>query len=268
MAKFYPLFSSSQANASYIGNSQAGILVDAGASCKKILSALSCNAIRTDCIQGIFVTHTHSDHIKGLKTLVQKLKVPVYGTSETLEFLSHAGDKYLSPGTELIRIDPRKDPDAGVVCGDCEVRAFPTMHDEPGSCGYRVHTEDDKYCAVCTDLGIVTPEVRDALTGCDMILLESNYEPDLLWQGDYPYHLKQRISSDHGHLSNQDCADFSDYLIRTGTTRLLLGHLSQNSNTPELAAGTTVKALTEYTMGTDYLLGVAPVETPGGAVIF
>ena len=142
------------------------------------------------------------------------------------------------------------------------------MHDAPGSCGYRIHTSDDRTCAVCTDLGVVTDAVRNALTGCHMVLLESNYEPDLLWSGSYPPELKRRITSKYGHLSNQDSAELADYLIRNGTTRLLLGHLSPHNNTPELAVTATVTGLQEFRVNSDYLLGVAPVETQGGAVIF
>jgi phosphoribosyl 1,2-cyclic phosphodiesterase len=158
--------------------------------------------------------------------------------------------------------------EAAVVCGVCEVTAFPTMHDAPGSCGYRIHTEDDKYCAACTDLGVVTPEVRYALEGCDMVLLESNYEPELLRRGPYPPDLKRRIMSEYGHLSNQDSAALADFLVSSGTTRLLLGHLSPHNNTPEHAAAAAAEGLCRFTAGEDYLLGIAPVETGGGAVIF
>ncbi|MDE6004963.1 MAG: MBL fold metallo-hydrolase [Oscillospiraceae bacterium] len=261
MAKFYPLFSSSKANASYIGNQNSGILIDAGASCKKILESLACNHLTPKSIQGIFITHTHSDHIKGLKTLLNKLHVPVYASETTLEILIQQGKipahiKTIAIHSEIIS------------CGNCEIKAFPTMHDAEGSCGYQIHTSDDKYCAVCTDLGIVTPEVRQALCGCDMILLEANYEPDMLWQGAYPIEIKRRIASEYGHLSNQDSAEFANDLIRSGTTRLLLGHLSPNNNTPDLAVSAVINFLQEFQLNIDYLLGVAPVETQGGAVIF
>ena len=114
------------------------------------------------------------------------------------------------------------------------------MHDAPGSVGYHIHTADDKHCAVCTDLGVVTDEVRNALKGCQMILLEANYDPSMLWNGIYPIELKRRITSRYGHLSNEDSAEFADFLIRTGTTRLLLGHLSPNNNTPSIASGTVM----------------------------
>lgn len=263
MAKFYPLFSSSKANASYIGTKNAGILIDAGASCKKILNALSCNALNPDCIKGIFITHTHSDHIKGLKPLVSKLKVPVYGSEITLTFLAHNG--HIPETCKTVPVNTDSDV---ICCGDCELKAFPTMHDAEGSCGYQIHTSDDKYCAVCTDLGVVTPEVKQSVCGCDMVLLEANYEPDMLWQGTYPLETKRRIASEYGHLSNQDSAEFAEYLIRSGTTRLLLGHLSPNHNTPVTAVSAITNALYGFVQNTDYLLGVAPVETGGGAVIF
>lgn len=261
MAKFYPLFSSSSANASYIGGRNAGVLVDAGASCKKILEALSCNGLQPQCIQGICITHTHSDHIKGLRVLAGKLRMPVYGSQKTLETLTQGG--HIPAGVDVIPIDTR-----AIACGDCEITAFPTMHDAPGSCGYRIHTADDKFCAVCTDLGVVTPEVMQALEGCDMVLLESNYDPAMLQNGPYPPELKRRIASEFGHLSNHESAWLAAQLVQRGTTRLLLGHLSPHNNTPEKASEAAFQGLQDFTHGMDYLLGIAPVETQGGAVIF
>lgn len=261
MAKFYPLFSSSSGNASYIGGRNAGVLVDAGASCKKILTALDCNGLPQTCVQGICITHTHTDHTKGLRVLLGKLKVPVYGTETTLEKL--IADGCIPPDVQTVSVE-----DGLFTCGDCEITAFPTMHDAPGSCGYRIHTPDDKYCAVCTDLGVVTETVQKTLTGCDMVLLESNYDPEMLRKGPYPPDLKRRIMSEYGHLSNQDSAAFAAHLVRYGTTRLLLGHLSPHNNTPVLAAEAVLNGLQQFTQGTDYLLGIAPVETQGGAVIF
>ena len=261
MAKFYPLFSSSSGNASFIGSEKGGILIDAGVSCKRIVDALGRNDIPKEAVQGIFITHSHSDHMTGLKVLSKKLRVPVYATQETLTALFAKGA--VPDNVETVCVDTR-----AIDCGGCEITAFPTMHDAPGSCGYRIHTADDKLCAVCTDLGVVTEAVRDAVTGCDMVLLEANYDPEMLVNGPYPPELKGRIMSDHGHLSNPDSAVFADHLVSAGTTRLLLGHLSPHNNTQTLAANAVLGGLARFTQGMDYLLGIAPVESPGGAVIF
>jgi phosphoribosyl 1,2-cyclic phosphodiesterase len=149
-----------------------------------------------------------------------------------------------------------------------EIRCFNTPHDTIQSCGYRIHTQDDKYCAVCTDLGHITEEVDNALLGCRLVLLESNYDENMLRTGGYPLYLKQRILSDNGHLSNTDCAAQVERLIENGTTHFILGHLSQDNNRPEIADSTVQNSLSRYVRGKDYLLGVAPVETQGGAVIF
>lgn len=260
MAKFYPLFSSSSGNAHYIGGRNAGILVDAGVSCKRILGALETNGLNPGCIQGIFITHTHSDHIKGLRVLSGKLRCPVYGTETTLSVLQEGG--HIPPGIDCCPVEN------GSLCGDCEVTAFSTSHDAPGSCGYRIRTPDEKLCAVCTDLGVMTDEVRRGILGCDMVLLESNYDPGMLRNGPYPPDLKRRIASEHGHLSNPDAARTAAELVAEGTTRILLGHLSPHNNTPELAAEAALRGLAGFRHGLDYVLGIAPTETTGGAVIF
>lgn len=261
MAKFYPLFSSSKGNVSYIGTQQEGILVDAGASCKKIMEKLSCNAIDQKAVRGIFITHVHNDHVKGLKVLSKKLQVPVYASETTLRLLK--SEQQIPEEVKTVSVDTN-----AVECGGCAVTAFPTTHDCPGSTGYRIHTSDNRNCAVCTDLGVITPEVKHALKGCDMVLLEANYDVSLLWNGQYPIELKKRITSRFGHLSNEDSAKLAEYLIESGTTRLLLGHLSQNNNTPLIAAQTVTDRLKAFRQNFDYLLGIAPVETNGGAVIF
>lgn len=260
MARLYPLFSSSKGNSTFIGNEKGGILIDAGVSFKRLSAALDVNNIPLTAIQGVFITHGHSDHIGGLKMLTAQTGCSVYGQKKTLRQLVDS-DK-ISPNAYIVEVS-----DKITVCG-MEISCFNTPHDTIQSCGYKIHTPDDKYCAVCTDLGHITEEVDNALTGCKMILLESNYDENMLRTGNYPFHLKERILSSNGHLSNPDCAVQIGKLIKRGTTHFLLGHLSQDNNRPQIADKTTTDYLSEFTRGKDYLLGIAPVETKGGAVIF
>lgn len=261
MARIYPLFSSSKGNAHFIGTEKAGILIDCGVSFRKLSSALRINRIPISAVQAVFITHEHSDHVSGLKILTQQTGIPVYGTKKTLRRL--CDEDKISPKSPVI--DMR-----GVIpCADMEISYFSTSHDAVEPCGYKIHTYDDKYCAVCTDTGCITPETDDALTGCKMVLIESNYDENMLRRGNYPLYLKQRILSENGHLSNDACALQVEKLIKYGTTHVVLGHLSQDNNKPSFAFNTVKNFLDEnYVFNKDYLMGVAPVETQGGAVIF
>ena len=169
--------------------------------------------------------------------LLKQLAVPVYATAETVASLREAQYLTESQGIAL--------PEGASVCvADMAFSAFPTSHDAVGSCGYRIHTADDRTCAVCTDLGCVTDAVQEAVTGCDMVLLEANYDGSMLQNGCYPPMLKARICSSQGHLSNAASAEEAAYLLAHGTTRLVLGHLSQNNNTPQCAEQTVLDGLT------------------------
>lgn len=261
MARIYPLFSSSKGNSSFIGTEQGGILIDCGVSFKRLSAALEINNIPLAAVQAVFITHEHSDHVAGLAMLTKKTSIPVYGQKRTLQRLCDAGK--IAPSSHVIDMTGK-----AIACAGSEVTCFNTPHDTIQSCGYRIHTSDDKYCAVCTDLGHITPEVDQALKGCRMVLLESNYDENMLRTGPYPLYLKERILSPNGHLSNEDCAAQAEKLIEQGTTHILLGHLSQDNNHPRIADYTTETRLSRYVRGRDYLLGVAPAETRGGAVIF
>ncbi len=150
-----------------------------------------------------------------------------------------------------------------------EVVPFDTPHDVAHSVGFRIQA-GERAIGYATDLGEVTAEIWQGLSGADLVLIESNYEPRLLAISSYPYYLRQRIASDHGHLSNPDCADTVRRLAQTGTARFVLAHLSRENNTPELAAGATLSALAEAGMeeGRDFLLTVANRLTVTGPILF
>lgn len=261
MARIYPLFSSSKGNSSFIGNSDGGILVDAGVSCKRLCEALKANDIDPAVIQGIFITHTHSDHVSGLKVLTKKYHIPVFAQKTNLEIL--VSDGKIDPACDVNEVD-----DNEVCIGDYAVKGFATFHDTPASCGYQIKTPDGKQVCVCTDLGTVTNEVDMHLSGSDLVLLESNYDESMLKNGPYPYELKRRIASDHGHLSNSACGEQLKKLMTAGTYKFILGHLSQENNTPFQAENSAVGALGDYERNSDYILHIAKPEGSGMAVAF
>lgn len=254
MAKFCSLFSSSKANCTYISGTSGAVLVDAGASAKAILSAIDEIGEDINKIRAILITHEHSDHIKGLKTLSKKLNVPIMASVKTLETLGEidAVDK----GAELVPIDNICENDFG------EVLRFDTMHDCEGSSGYTISLPEGIKASVCTDLGVVTPGVRESLRGSNIILIESNHDLRMLQNGPYPPELKLRIAGEKGHLSNSACARELPDLLHSGTTRFVLGHISENNNIPALAMRTNQAALMDIgaVSSKDYLMYCAGKE--------
>lgn len=264
MSKFYSLFSSSKGNASFLGNPSGGVLVDAGVSCRKLLRALEAHDISPEAVQAVCITHAHTDHIAGLRVLLGKYPVPVYATADTIATLK--GIEKMPGDAEFREIGFSET----VHMDTMEVTAFPTMHDAPGSCGYRFTMADGQTCAVCTDLGCVTPEVEAGVFGADLVLLEANYDPKMLRYGPYPAALQARIRGEYGHLSNGDSAGMAEELIAHGTTRIVLGHLSEKNNTMPLAQQTVLEHLQEQGMrrNQDFLMQVASPEGLEQAVIF
>lgn len=261
MARIYPLFSSSKGNAIYIGTQTSGILIDAGVSCKRLVEGLALNGIAPEAVRGIFITHEHSDHVCGLKVFTKKFRTEVIAQKLNLEYLTESN--YINSNSPVREINENP-----IEFADFQISAFETSHDTRQSCGYRIDTPDGKTCCVCTDLGKITETVHNHLCGSDLVLLEANYDREMLRNGPYPYFLKQRIASTTGHLCNIDSAREIGELIKTGTTQIVLGHLSQENNTPNIAGNTVINELSDYRYKHDYLLKVAPVETGGEVIAF
>ncbi len=255
MARFCPLYSSSSGNCTYIGSSQGGILIDAGVSAKRTEAALAEIGVDPKSIGAIFITHEHSDHVSGVRVFASRYGIKVYATAGTLDAMEKSGAVNAKNETSVI-------PYSGIEAASMLVRPFRTSHDARESCGYTVITPDSKRISVCTDLGVVTDEVLRAVSGSDLILLESNHDVNMLRNGSYPYITKRRILSDIGHLSNVTCADTAVKLLESGTTRFFLGHLSRENNFPELAYETTKAAMSMAGAceNVDYILKIASQE--------
>ena len=254
MAVFCSLFSGSSGNCSYVENDGNALLIDAGVSARSISTALSQVGSSIGNIKGVFVTHEHIDHIRGLATLISKYKIPVYANQGTirgiLSALKNIDSDYIN---ELATGET-------IECAGMCVSSFKTSHDSNESVGYRVQTADGKSAAVATDLGYVSETVMENITTCNVVMLESNHDVRMLQCGRYPYFLKRRILSDEGHLSNDDCASVLPVLVRNGAKHIYLAHLSEDNNFPELAVQTSVSALEACGLkrGSDYEIEAAP----------
>ncbi len=243
--------SGSSANCILIKNSTYGILIDCGVGVRTLNCALKAVGLDASRIAAIFITHEHSDHVKGLETVLKYHNIPVFGNEATL----NAARCRYDINDETFVVLPSG---ASAACPDMKVTSFRTPHDSAESVGYTV-TDGVKKFSVATDMGIMTKEVACAIVGSDTVVIESNYDEFMLKNGIYPPALKSRILSQTGHLSNDDCARFSPLLVERGTKRIILGHLSQNNNTPDLAYAATEKVLKEkgIEVGRDVFLSAA-----------
>ncbi|MBD5129625.1 MAG: MBL fold metallo-hydrolase [Ruminococcaceae bacterium] len=257
MARIYPICSSSEGNSTFIGTRGHGILVDAGCSFRALNNSLGLIDTDMSGIEAVFITHEHTDHIKGLEQILKHTDVPIFATPATADAL-----RELKKIPENAVIYNAYD---GYQSASFEVSCFKTSHDAADSVGYKIRYGGEYY-GVCTDTGFVTEEAEQALKGCLAVLLESNYEEDMLRRNpNYPPILKARILGEQGHLSNVLCAEFAEKLVRGGTRHLILGHLSRENNTPQTARTHTKKFLEERGLleERDFTLNVAPVQTTG-----
>ena len=226
---FCPLYSGSSGNALFVQYGQTRLLIDAGKTGKCLFSALEAIGVDPKTLNAVLVTHEHSDHISGAGVLCRKLKIPVYATEATW----HAMDRKVGAIPPELRVTFDKSQDFYV--GDIGVVPFLIPHDAAEPVGYRLWGGNVSI-STATDLGHFPRAIRDQIAGSSLVLLESNHDPDMLrMNGKYSQRLKQRILSNHGHLSNDACADALLQLVDGGTQHVILGHLSGENNTPALA---------------------------------
>ena len=225
--KISPLFSGSKGNCIYIGTETSKVLVDAGYSCTKIANELKKVDTHMEDIDGILITHEHSDHIAGVGVISRKYDIPVYANEQTwCEMEKRLGEVQ----SKNIRVIDEQDFYVKDLC----VQPYEISHDAVRPFGYSV-TAGGKKVSIMTDLGRVTEKILAQVAGSSIVLLESNHDVEMLKCGPYPYELKRRILSTHGHLSNDDAAKTAYQLAAAGVRGILLGHLSEKNNFYELA---------------------------------
>ena len=238
--------SGSSGNCALLSDRDTHILLDAGISARRIRQSLLDAGLELQELNGVLITHEHSDHVSGLKTLLKYAEIPILAPHTVAARLCGA----VPEAVDHMRVIPTLSP---VRVGALTVTAFHTPHDTDESVGYRV--EGRGTFALATDMGHVTEEVLAGLLGADTVLIESNHDLDMLRDGPYPLYLKRRILSDQGHLSNADCARLARKLAEAGTGKIILGHLSRENNRPALALTETERELE----GFDTRLYCAPV---------
>lgn len=250
MVNFISLISGSSGNSTFISDGKTHILTDCGMSGTKLKAALAKLNIRPEDLSALLITHEHSDHVRGAGVIARRYGLPVYATEKTLLKMD-CGSIDLS----LINcITPDKDFEINTI----GVLPFKIPHDAADPVGYSYFAENEKY-SLATDIGHMNSYLLNCLKGSRAVLLESNHDEELLQIGSYPYPLKRRILSDTGHLSNKSAAKCALELVKGGTERITLGHLSLENNRPEIAMLETHNMLTAagVSVGEDMKLKVA-----------
>ena len=247
MVKFISLVSSSSGNSTLFSDGETNILIDCGLSGSALCEKLEGTGVSPSELSGIFVTHEHSDHTKGVGVIARRYNIPVYATEKT--FCSMNIGK-LSP--EQVRIIT---PYSTFTIGETDILPFSIPHDAADPVGYSFFSGSGKY-TLATDIGFMPDRLFESISGSNSIILESNHDIEMLRYGSYPFRLKQRILSDYGHMSNVLTAETSVRLADTGTEKIMLAHLSHENNTPEIAEITTRAALDREGFG-DVFLSVA-----------
>ena len=257
MLSLTTLASGSSGNSLLVSDGEIHILIDAGISARRITKSLRELGIDPSQLSGILITHEHSDHICGLNTLTKQFTMPVYASRGTGRQLCYR----IAFLEDRIRTF---ETGTAFEIGGLTVESFATPHDTAESVGYAVSAGGRK-AAVVTDLGRVTEEVARGIQSANLLVAETNYDPEWLQSGPYPYYLKERIQGGWGHLSNQAGAELACTAVENGASTVILAHLSKENNTPAKAYDTVLAAMEHRGIrpGEDVRLEVAPRDVAG-----
>ncbi|MDF2472814.1 MAG: hypothetical protein K0R21_596 [Anaerocolumna sp.] len=235
------IVSGSSGNCTFVGSKHTKLLIDAGVSCKRIENGLSSIEVNPEEIQGILITHEHSDHIAGLGTLSRRYHTPIYGTVETI----HSILKMKNIGRISEELIHYVEPDVKFMINDITVEPFSISHDAANPVCYTFQADGHKV-GMATDLGKYDDYIISKLESSEILLLEANHDVNMLMVGGYPYYLKQRILGDRGHLSNENSAKLISRLFHDKLKFISLAHLSKENNYEELAYETVRLELNQF----------------------
>ncbi len=261
MFNFCSLYSGSSGNSLFVESENTKLLVDAGVSSKKIETALTNLKIDPSSINGILITHEHSDHVQGLGTFAKKFNLPVYVNQKTLDAMPNQKDKISEKNIKIIKNEEKFE------IGDLKIKPFSIPHDAANPCGFNI-IHDNKKISIATDIGHMTNGIIKNLEDSIFIMLEANYDPEVLKFSKYPYILKSRIAGPTGHLPNEMAGKTIAHLLNSGLQQAILGHLSKESNFPELAYKTVIDEVISSNYDENSLkLSVASRDIPGNKII-
>jgi len=258
MLEFCSLYSGSSGNCLFVNSNNTKILVDCGTSCKKIVDGLQSINYSIEDIDAILVTHEHSDHVQGLGIVSKKYNIPVYANIETWDAMEKQKSQILPQNINYFKNDE------DFILNDLTIHPFSTPHDAANPCGFNIHNGKKKL-SIATDLGHVTDNLLSNLEQSSFILLESNYEPELLKVSRYPYMLKQRIAGPNGHISNENAGEvIAKLMTKEDIKQVMLGHLSKENNFPEMAYKTVAEQLMNGNQDLNNIsISVASRSVPG-----
>ena len=236
MFNFCSLYSGSSGNSLFVETPNTKLLIDAGVSSKKIETALKSIDVDPSSLDGILITHEHTDHVQGLGTFSRKFDLPVFVNSKTLDAMPKQKKKITEKNIKTFEVNDK------FSINDLDIKSFSIPHDAANPCGFSI-LKGDKKISIATDIGHMTNSIIKNLEESLFVLLEANYDPEVLRCSSYPFNLKNRIAGPTGHLSNEMAGKTISYLLKSGLKNAILGHLSKESNFPELAYQTVIDEL-------------------------
>ena len=260
MLNFCSLYSGSSGNCLFVESQSTKILVDCGNSRKKVCDGLTSIDKNIEDIDAIIVTHEHSDHIQSLGSISKKYNIPVYANFETWQAMQTQANKISKENQKFF------ENENNFEIGNLLIHPFSTPHDAANPCGFNIYSGKKKL-SIATDLGHMDNIILENLKNSSFILLEANYDPEILKVSKYPFLLKQRIAGPKGHLSNSTAGKTIGYLMQKDLKTVMLGHLSKENNFPELAYQTVAEELMEQNIDMNEIsLSVANRFSPSNLI--